>query len=288
MSGLLILPLGFAPGLFLLWYFYHKSIYHPEPKRLVARTFAIGMAVTIPAAIAEALLLPHELMKLDTIALQSVAAFLVVGPVEEGVKFLTVRLGPFKFFDEPVDGIIYAAAAALGFATVENIVYMFQYGWEVILLRGPISTIAHVLFAVPAGYYLGLKAVGRASWFAVALALLVAMSLHGAFDFFLFTRSASGLLSIPLVIVAGVWTNHAIRSAQATSPLRGKLTSIFVRCPRCASRELAMHDFCSRCGAVLAASSNLVVLCGNCSAINTPHASYCTTCGYRLLRTGAP
>ena len=141
MNVLLILTLGFAPGLFLLWYFYNKSIYHPEPKRLIARTFIIGMLVTIPAAIAEAILLPGELTELSNLALMTVAAFLVVGPIEESVKFLTVRLGPYKFFDEPVDGIVYAATAALGFASVENVGYMLTYGWQVILLRAPLSTV---------------------------------------------------------------------------------------------------------------------------------------------------
>ena len=71
----------------------------------------------------------------------------VVGPVEELCKFAAVRLGPYRslYFDEPVDGLVYASAASLGFASLENLFYVLEYGPEV-MIAPPLSTVGHLVF----------------------------------------------------------------------------------------------------------------------------------------------
>jgi len=284
MFALAVLPLAFAPGLFWLWYFYRRGIYHPEPRRLIIRTFVLGMVVTVPAAALEGLLLlPTGLVDLGRLTAATVVSFLIIGPVEEGLKFLVVRRTVYRFFDEPVDGIIYGAAAALGFASLENLFYMVQFGWWVILVRGPVSTVAHVVFAALWAYPLGNRAVGRSGRTAVAGGLLASMALHGAFDFFLFTESWPAVFSVGLLAAGMVWLWRAIPRAQRASPLRERLAVRVVQCARCEARSPESHAFCSACGASLSPVKD-TRWCGNCSTPAPPGLRYCTACGYRFVR----
>ncbi|MFH0825481.1 MAG: PrsW family glutamic-type intramembrane protease, partial [Pseudomonadota bacterium] len=114
---LLLLPaLGFAPGLFFLYYFYKKDRIEPEPLFMIRNCFVMGMIAVIPAMILE---WPFTGMGVFLVC--------IVGPVvEEVVKFTTVRLTVYKHaeFDEPLDGVVYSASTALGFASLENLFYL--------------------------------------------------------------------------------------------------------------------------------------------------------------------
>jgi len=165
--GWVLLPIAaFLPGLLWLWYFYSKDIYRPEPKGLIALTFFLGAVASAPAGLLELVfvwLVPLEMPDLlDEPANISVSSgivlfFFVVGPIEEGAKLLAVRLGPYRssHFDEPLDGIIYASAVALGFASLETLAFAMAVGWEVILLRAVFSFPAHLLFSAVWGNALG-------------------------------------------------------------------------------------------------------------------------------------
>ena len=110
MSALVIVTLAFAPGIFWLWFFYKKDKWEPEPKRLIVETFIWGLLAVIPVAIVE---YPFRSPWF--------AGAVVAAPIiEEFAKLLVVRLAVFKNaeFNEPMDGITYSAAAALGFASI--------------------------------------------------------------------------------------------------------------------------------------------------------------------------
>ena len=165
MNPLVLIVLAFAPGVFWLWFFVRKDVYRPEPRRLLALTFFLGMVAVIPAAIVEGVFLDESLVS-EQGSLASFAAgmLLVVGPVEELSKFAAVRLGPYRSlcFDEPTDGLIYSATASLGFASLENLAYVLVFGPAVMLLRAPLSTLAHVVFGSIWGHALGLQTQRRA------------------------------------------------------------------------------------------------------------------------------
>ena len=114
MDTLTILALGLAPGIFWLWYFYRKDKLEPEPKHLIIKTFFLGMVSAVPAIILET---PFKGLLLTVIA---------APVIEEYLKYFVVRRTIYNHaeFDEPMDGIIYAAAAALGFASAENTLYL--------------------------------------------------------------------------------------------------------------------------------------------------------------------
>jgi RsiW-degrading membrane proteinase PrsW (M82 family) len=281
-SILVVLPIAFAPGIFWMWYFYRKGIYRPEPRRLIIRTFAAGMAVTIPAAVAEWLLLPEALLDITEMSWTMVGVAAVVGVVEELVKFLAVRWVSYRFFDEPLDGIIYAAAAALGFASVENVVYVSSLGWQVIILRGPLSTLAHVVFAGLWGYPLAKRRMGQAGIGLVAIGLVGGMALHAAFNFFLFTESWPAFMSIILFFVGLAWLLRTTRRAQVASPFKEQVTHTVVACPNCGTMMRLRHNFCTACGASMSGAQGRVQ-CAHCGSPCSPGDAYCTVCGYRLV-----
>ena len=121
-------------------------------------------------------------------------SYLVVAFSEESGKFIGLRLYSYtrKSFDEPLDGIVYAVMVSMGFATVENILYVEKYvaagkALEIGLYRMFLSVPAHATFAVVMGYFVGKAKFDRANSFSLLLTGLIgAIIFHGTFDFFLF------------------------------------------------------------------------------------------------------
>jgi RsiW-degrading membrane proteinase PrsW (M82 family) len=203
MDILIIVLVALAPCAFWLWMIYLWDKCRPAQKSMMIRTFFLGMGIAIPVAIIETLLYPGSVQGNLSIAAAAYAAFIVAGVVEESGKFLGVRLGAYRSirFDQPEDGLIYASAVALGFAAMENVVYILSFGLSIILARGLFSNLAHVLFASIWGYPLVLTKLGviknrYLSW----VGLGAAMATHGLFDFLLFTSTALVYLVIPLFI----------------------------------------------------------------------------------------
>ncbi|MBI2172475.1 MAG: PrsW family intramembrane metalloprotease [Chloroflexi bacterium] len=290
------MTLGFAPGVFWLWLIYQRDRYIPAPPFLVVRTFLWGVAISLPVVIVEGLLeaaggvtlgqgVPGDGSSLAGIAYTS---FVVAGFTEEAAKFFVVHktIFPSPYFRQPLDGVIFAAAGALGFASIENVFYMATFGPAVILVRGPFSTLAHVFFSVAWGYTLGLRKQRKGWPSLVALSVLSAMFLHGLFDFLLFLADPQyGVWAFALFIASGLVFLLIIMVSQRQSPYRHKVAATLVTCPRCASRIGFGAGFCTACGQSLAlAKTGLQFLCGNCNALVEKRHHFCTTCGSRLER----
>jgi len=205
-----LLVLAIAPALFIFLYIYRKDCYEPEPLHLVLWVFFLGALAVIPAGILE---LPFP----DGLVTSSIAAPVI----EETLKFLVVFVAVYRHpeFDEPMDGIVYAMAAGLGFATVENILYVLEGGVAVGIVRAVASVPGHVIFSCIWGFALGTAKFRPASgrkWI-ILPALSMAMLLHGIFNFSLGYWEGWGLLLILVVIVPFGWwmTCRNIRSAHA-------------------------------------------------------------------------
>jgi len=87
-----------------------------------------------------------------------VAAAGLIGLIEESAKFAALYVGIYRHaqFDEIIDGILYAVAASLGFATLENIAYVLEGGTVVGVLRAALSVPGHAFFGAVMGFYVGL------------------------------------------------------------------------------------------------------------------------------------
>ena len=275
--------LAFAPGAFWLWFFARRNVYRPEPKRLLALTFLLGMISTIPAGIINTLSLGDDLPRTGAIGLATVATgmFLVVGPVEEISKFLAVRLVAFRslYFEEPMDGLVYGAAASLGFASLENLFYIFQFGPEVMIGRAPISTLAHVIFGSFWGYALGIQAQqrkGNALW--VAASLTVAAAVHGLFNVTVFVQPLASLIIVGLGLW---WVLSRFDWAKRVSPFRYRRNYPRTVCPNCYQRIIVISRYCSYCGSPTGRPSGQIY-CSYCGNANRIDAGFCTGCGDRL------
>ena len=188
--------LAIAPGIAICMYFFYKDIYNKEPKVDLLISFLLGCLAILPAIGFERAL---ESTLDGTVAGVAIFSYAVVAFGEEASKFLGLRLFSFnqRSFDEPLDGIVYAVMVSMGFATVENIMYVQKYaeigrGLEIGLYRMFLSVPAHATFAVIMGYFVGkAKFNPGASVILMITGVVGAIFFHGTFDFFIFVNQYS-------------------------------------------------------------------------------------------------
>lgn len=192
---MLLLALALAPGIAIMFYFYFTDKYDREPLKNLLISFILGALSTVPAIVLQTLLIPRldTFMSSRAIIYNAVFSFLIVAPTEELSKFFMVRNYSYKqrAFNEPFDGIIYSVMVAMGFATIENVGYVFQHGFITGVVRMFLSVPAHAAFGVLMGYHLGLAKMDptNASMHMIK-GILLAILFHGGFDFFLFLQSS--------------------------------------------------------------------------------------------------
>jgi RsiW-degrading membrane proteinase PrsW (M82 family) len=296
-----------VPGLLWLWFFYSRDRYQPEPKKVVLWTFALGGLSAAPAVFGELAaegLFPFQqqlaraVLDGQGLPLGTAAAlcFLVIGPIEELCKFgaTAVYAARHKAFDEPLDGIVYSSAAALGFASVENMLYLAGTGAAgpgalLLLLRGLLAVPGHVLFAAFWGYGLGARLVGpHRPWRLPAMLALAALA-HGAWDFVLLVEDAR-ILFLPLS-VGLVWTTaRFVQWGRRSSPFRPSLLAKTaaaaapgasgLRCLRCGRTAAPGDRHCTKCGGTVLPAH---LTCPSCSAPLVERSDrFCGSCGAQL------
>lgn len=209
------------PVLFWSAYHYHKDRHLPEPAGNLALCFLLGCA---SAGISRLLYAGLGVLSLRYDALEFgdgnlpglfAYALLAIGPIEELSKllpFLFIVLR-FRAFNEALDGIIYAAFIALGYATMENLHYLQYLTTLEAIARGFAGPLVHVMFASVWGYYLGRSFLRTGTWLSAGLfAVPLAMVLHGLYDFLVLASPLSGLpLSALLILLIWAWRMLLIR-----------------------------------------------------------------------------
>ena len=188
MIDLLVLILAVAPVAWLLRYIYRKDKYEKEPLRMLIKAFLLGI-LAIPLDF----VLIAIINSLWVGEMVFYSAFWEAGIPEELSKWLLFMIFIWRNenFNEFFDGIVYASFISLGFACVENIMYVFDnetyFGAiGVGVMRALLSVPGHFLFAVLMGYYLGLakfKPENRRKY--LILSLAAPMLAHGLFDYIL-------------------------------------------------------------------------------------------------------
>lgn len=190
------IALAIAPGLAICLFIFHRDAYNKEPKLNLIVSFILGILSIIPAVFIEAYFKNSFNNSIAGIALQ---AFFVVALTEEGCKFIVLRFYSYrkKSFDEPFDGIVYAVMVSMGFATLENILYVLNSagegrGYQVALLRMFLSVPAHATFGVLMGYHIGRAKFnpGRRKVLMI-LGVCWATFFHGTFDTLLFWQQSA-------------------------------------------------------------------------------------------------
>jgi RsiW-degrading membrane proteinase PrsW (M82 family) len=230
-----LLALAVAPAIAIIFYIIGKDKYNKEPFKNLFISFLLGVVSTIPAIIIQFFLRGIiEMYKTDNPLLYyAILAFCIIGFSEEGSKYLMLRMYAFnrKAFDEPLDGIIYGVMVSMGFATLENIIYIFEGGYGTAIVRMFLSVPAHACFGVIMGYYVGMAKFNKAnSRFLKRIGLLYAILFHGAFDFFLLLQQSELILqylSTGLLAVGALGSFYfAIRLSRRSIRLHQELSRI--------------------------------------------------------------
>ena len=192
-----LLILAIAPSMLIIAYVYFKDKFEKEPWTLLLKNFILGGTVSVLLTFIIGGLLTKFLPTLESNSILDmfIKAFFVVALVEEFSKYLIVRFAAQrnKEFNEPYDGIVYAVAVSMGFAALENVLYVYSYGFETGLFRAFTAVPAHATFAILMGYYMGKAKFYENRFLLNMIGLGVATLFHGAYDFFLFINFVPGI-----------------------------------------------------------------------------------------------
>ncbi len=152
-----LLALALLPSIVLGVFIYKKDRTEKEPKGLLALLFICGIAICYPAGFIEDILFAiiEALMPGQSVVRIAAENFIGVAFVEEILKWLPMLLltRKNKHFNSVFDGIVYAVFVSLGFATLENVLYVLDGGIEVALMRAVLAVPGHVFDAIFMGYY---------------------------------------------------------------------------------------------------------------------------------------
>lgn len=197
---------GVLPALVWLWFWLREDRKHPEPKGMIFLTFLSGM-LAVPIALFLELLLGH--LFFDNLEFQNaiLAKVLLWAFIEEGVKYLVVALGVFRtrLFDEPIDAVVYMITAGLGFAALENVLFLIGIGGDVGALfntgnyRFLGSTLLHATASGLLGASLGYifyKKRFRYYLIALVLGLTTATALHSAYNFLIIEGDGKNIIQV--------------------------------------------------------------------------------------------
>lgn len=187
METILILSAALLPAI-LLWIYIWKQDAQPEPTNWLVKAVLYGIGIGIPVALLE-MVIESVFFSGDPTTLfgTTLKAFFVAALPEESFKLLALWLVLRKnpYFDEHFDGIVYAVCVGLGFAALENVLYVVgaEDNWiSVAVTRALLAVPGHYAFAVLMGYYYSVyHFVDHSSRTAVCI-LLVPVVAHGVYD----------------------------------------------------------------------------------------------------------
>lgn len=209
-----LLIIAIIPAVIIILGIYLTDRHDKEPTKLLLFTYLLGALSVIPAIIVEEILIMFNIFPGVIGAFFN--AFIVAGLTEEFFKRFVVLKASFKskYFNEKLDGIVYCVFATMGFATVENIIYVaYRYTNNpfIGLYRGVFSVPAHAVFGITMGYYLSLAKFDTNTArkkMNMRKSLYMPAIMHGIFDFILMAEIPElTLVFVPYVIFLW-WLNQ--------------------------------------------------------------------------------
>ena len=221
--------LAVIPGILIIIYVYRKDKVEKEPAGLIVRLLALGAVSCIVAGFAESFasaFLPS--FPAGTLEYALVNSFALAAFWEELLKYLALRIGSWRspHFNYRFDGVVYGVSSAVGFAIVENVMYVYEYGYQTALVRAFTAVPLHAFCGVAMGVFYAMakkeSIQGRSSGFGYTLlALIVPMMIHGVYDTMAFMRteaSTIGLLAfIVIMYIVAIVTIRKLSKADYTA-----------------------------------------------------------------------
>ena len=202
-----LLLVTILPSILIILFFVNSDKFK-EPKSEIIKVFIFGILITIPAYILNTFL--GDFWYNNTKVSQNlISSFLTAAPVEEGLKLSILYYFVYKMkdFNEPLDGIVYGVTASLGFATLENIYYVYLLAdhfqttsMALAVVRSFSAVPAHAVFGIFMGYFF-MKYSFIKKGDNLFFAFIVPFVLHGCYNLFI---ASNFLVSLSLVIIAWI------------------------------------------------------------------------------------
>ncbi|MBN2347291.1 MAG: PrsW family intramembrane metalloprotease [Bacteroidales bacterium] len=215
--------IALAPILIIAFYLYYRDKYEKEPLGLLIKALVAGGLITIPVIFTERFLLTY-IDNYEGLSKAAYHAFVVAAFTEELFKYLALWILIWRNpnFNEKFDGIVYAVFISLGFAAVENVMYVTSYGIQVGWIRAFTAVPAHALFGITMGYFYGLARFypeGRVTY--LSKSIIYAIFLHGVYDFILMSQhQVLLLLFIPFIVYLWITGFKKMKSLSDRSRFR--------------------------------------------------------------------
>ena len=221
-----------APAATIGLYVYFSDKHEKEPIALYVAAYFAGVLSTLPAGyfnfygenIVHNLFGLFHLGSFEIFIEKAIFAFLIVAAGEELFKFLALRIGSFprKSFNEPYDGIVYGAAVALGFASLENLFYVFEGGVETAIARMFTAVPMHACAGIIMGYYVGKAKFSKDRFKNLFKGWAFAALLHGLYDYFLFINEIPFLAlgAVLSLLISIKLARNAMKIHQEISPFK--------------------------------------------------------------------
>ncbi len=207
----LLIAAAVVPALFLLVKVYRSDKLERESPAFIMRLVVNGIISTFFALISERIFsaILNATVEYGTTLYNVILYFIIVAVSEELAKYLLLRRRTWNSpeFNCQFDGVVYAVAVSLGFALWENISYVTMYGFGTALLRAVTAIPGHACFGVFMGVFYGLAKsndyIGNKglSDFHNAMAVVVPVLLHGAYDFIASMETTSDFSWVFIVFV---------------------------------------------------------------------------------------
>ena len=193
--------LAVAPPLLIVAYII-KADRFPEPKGTCFLTFVAGTIIIVPAAILNDKLIPD------------VSYAYLAGFTEETLKFLTIYFYVSRNtnFDEPMDAIVYGTLVSLGFATFENLQYVYYSGGSpdaVAIIRAFTAIPLHACCGIIMGYYFGLYMFKNKDTLNLFKSLFFAIGFHSVYNYFA-TRNVFLMIVVLIILISFARKLHGI------------------------------------------------------------------------------
>lgn len=230
-----------APSVILLTYFWLRDRYEREPLHHVAAAYGLGMYSMVAAqgiALGAESWVPGDWLRGGSELARLFDALVLSGFLEELSKLVVLAGGVYHWeeLDEPLDGLLYGVAVALGFATLENLLYLSRYGLAIWWQRAVFAVPAHALFGGTMGYYLGKAKHDKAAhrdrqkWLDRTLCFVLPTVFHGAYNYALHHRLDWKIWASVVALSFGFWlfVLQRVYRAQRASPFRPKTIAPFV------------------------------------------------------------
>ena len=199
---LLIVITALLPAVILGWWIYKKDSARPEPLRLLIMAFFYGIGSAFLSLLISTMMgfMGFLVYDLGSFAGAVSTALFAASLPEEVAKltmlWLFLRKNPY--YDEYLDGIVYAACVGLGFAGAENILYLLQSSdWVGTgIVRGLTAVPAHFAIACAMGYFYSKRHFGDKSTLTTACVLAVPIIIHWVYDALAFSEGIYPALSV--------------------------------------------------------------------------------------------